>query len=191
MHRIPRRFIAVGAAALIGVTGLAALTGAAAAGPAEVVAMSPAELWQLQQRVDQQLANSEGGKQIGPNTISYYDGNVLVNLVLPGETFARRVNDDFEVQADLCAFQWSCIYDNTNFAGDNALRVAKFNCEEINLSSIGWANRVSSIHNNQTSNTETIILNSSRQILNANRAPSKVNDVGVGGANRAIYWRVC
>jgi hypothetical protein len=110
---------------------------------------------------------------------------------LPGEEVARAVDGDFEVMADLCASQWSCIYDNTNFAGDNALRHARFNCEEVNLASIGWANRASSVHNNQSSNTQTLLLNSGRSILHANRAPSKVNDLGVESGNDADLWRVC
>lgn len=128
MHEISRRVVAAAATALVAAVGLVSMTAAAAPVAAEVVKLSAAEAWQLQQRVDQQLANSVGGKQIGPNTIAYYDGSVLVNLVIPGETYARRVNADFEVQASLCGYEYACIYDNTNFAGDNALRRAEAAC---------------------------------------------------------------
>jgi hypothetical protein len=191
MRGIPTRLIAATAAALMGTIGLATLAGAAAPVEVEVVKLSSEQLVQLQQRIDEQLKNSEGGKQVGPNAIAYYDGAVIVTLTLPGETEARQVNGNFEVMAPLCKFEYACVYDNTNFSGDSALYLERFACAEINLSSIGWGNRVSSIHNNQTTNTQTYILNSARQILNANRAPSKVNDVGVGAANKAIYWRVC
>ena len=191
MRRIRNKLIAGGAAVLMGAAGLAALTGAAAP-TIEVVKLSSAEAWALQQRVDQQLKNSVDGKQIGPNQVSYYDGTIIVTLVLPGEESARAVNNDFEVQASLCTtLGHACIYDLTNFAGDNALRVDKVNCEEINLNSIGWLNRVSAIHNNQTTNTQTLLLDHNRNILNANRAPSKINDLGVESGNDADYWRVC
>jgi hypothetical protein len=189
--QIRNKLIAGGAAVLIGAAGLVALTGAAAPADVQVVQLSPAEAWQLQQRMEQQLKNSVGGKQTGPNTVSYYDGSIIVTLVLPGETVARPLNNDFEVQASLCAAQNVCIYDFTNFTGDNATRVQKFACQEIRLIDLGFLNRVSAVHNNQTTNTQTILLDDRRHVVNANRAPSKINDLGDDAGNNADWWITC
>jgi hypothetical protein len=48
-----------------------------------------------------------------------------------------------------------------------------------------------SMYNNQTTGTQTLILNGSSEVLNANRAPSTINDLGVLNRSKARFWRVC
>ena len=183
--KIARSKIIAGSAAMLFCTfGIAT-----SAANASVAQPGPAESLSLQAQVDAHLKNSVGGKQTGLNTISYENGTVVVTLPLPGEQQARAVGEAISPLGTAnCASLWACLWDGTNF---NGARLALTNCGTYTLSAYGFANITSSIHNNQSSGTQTYILNSSSQILNANLAPSRVNDVGVGDANRAVFWHVC
>jgi hypothetical protein len=192
MHGFRRKLIAAGAAMLLSTLGLATSAGASSAPSAAkvpVVKLSAADQQALQAKVDAFLNSSVGGRQTGPNTIEFDGGKVILTVPLPGERQARAINEPIGTLGTAnCSYLWACLYDGTNFDG---ARLALTNCGLYALSGYGFANITSSIHNNQSSGTQTYILNSSSQILNANLAPSRVNDVGVGGANRAVYWRVC
>ncbi|MFI7662789.1 hypothetical protein ACIBTW_28320 [Micromonospora parva] len=190
---LSQRFIVGAVATGLATFGLVASSAAVSGAPpkesAPAFELSAADKVTMQGLLDAQLKNSVGGKQIGVNQIAYDNGATILTLPLPGERQARTVDGPvLPLGTPNCEFEYACLYDGTNF---DSLMLSRAACGEINLSSLGLANRVSSIHNNQTNNTQTYIMNSSRQILNANRAPSKVNDVGVGGTNRAVYWRVC
>ncbi len=174
--RIGRK-IAIACAALL-TTATLATAALAARAQATAPAMPGADST-TQAKVDYFLAISKDGKQTAPNEISFEDGKVILT-VAPAEGNS--------VQAADCAALYACLYDGTNFGYP---RLALTDCGTYTLSNYGFANITSSIHNTQSSNTQTYILNSSSQILNANRAPSKVNDVGVGGTNRAVRWLVC
>ncbi|MEV4246744.1 peptidase inhibitor family I36 protein [Streptosporangium canum] len=84
-------------------------------------------------------------------------------------------------------YEYACLWSDTNF---NGTRLAQSQCGTITLGSL-FNSSVGSIHNNQTTGTQTLLLNASRQILNASMAPSRINDAGVGTRSYARYWRVC
>lgn len=178
---------AVGMLLLVaGILGLG-VAGAGAApvrGDLETVSLSPAQRAELQAEVDQHLKNYGGGVQIGINQVSYENGQMILTLPLPGESSARAVGAP---QVMMCRFEFACLWSNTNFTGTKIERAA---CGTITLAA-PFNSSTASIQNNQTSNTQTMILNASRAILNANLAPSQINDNGVLNRSQARFWVVC
>ncbi|SDJ75122.1 peptidase inhibitor family I36 protein [Nonomuraea jiangxiensis] len=142
----------------------------------------------LQAEVDKHLKDYGGGKQIGINEIAYEDNRLILTLPLPGEKKARAANEPITpLGVANCAYEYACLWSDTNF---NGTRIARYACGTIALGA-PFNSSVGSIHNNQTTGTQTLLLNGSRQILNGSLAPSRVNDTGVGSRANARNWTVC
>lgn len=152
------------------------------------VAYTKSELETLQAEVDKHLNNYGGGKQISINQVSYEDGQMILTLPLPGETKARGLDEPVTPLGTAnCAGLSACLWSDTNFNGQ---RISREPCQRITLAA-PFNSSVGSIHNNQSNGTQTILFNSSGQILNANMAPSRINDTGVGTRFAARSWQVC
>lgn len=194
---IPRKkLVAAAALTLITSVSLASSAAAVSNAPANAKAkaniptvnVTPAQQQALQTEVNTQLKNYGGGTQIGVNQIAYDNGQLILTLPLPGEKKARAVGEPMAPDGVAnCGFTHACLWSDTNFNGS---RLDRVNCDFITLSS-PFNSSTASIHNNQTTGTQTVILNSSRQILNASLAPSRINDTGVGSRSNARFWQVC
>ncbi|MET7334954.1 peptidase inhibitor family I36 protein [Nonomuraea sp. NPDC005650] len=189
----PGRIIAVlGAAGALAAT---LLTGGISGASAETknadvpeITLTEPEKQALQAEVDKHLKDYGGGKQIGINEIAYDDNRLILTLPLPGEKKARSVNEAITpLGVANCSFEYACLWSDTNF---NGTRIARFDCATVALAA-PFNTSVGSIHNNQTTGTQTILLNASRQILNSSMAPSRINDTGVGSRSNARSWTVC
>lgn len=187
-------------ASVVAVLGAAAVTmGASAAATPRVTAvptvhLSAAEQKTMQATIDRQLASSIGGKQVGINQISYEGGKLIMTFPLPGEVQARAVNEPVTPLGTAnCDSLHACLWTDTNFNGTRlgTYHGIGYNCGTFDLANYNFASTASSVHNNQSSGTQTVLLNSSRQIENANLAPSRINDLGVSAGNKARYWTVC
>jgi hypothetical protein len=152
------------------------------------VHLTASEKSALQAKVDKQLKNYGGGTQTGINQVSYMNGTLLLTLALPGEKKARAIDEPVTpLGVANCASQYACIWTDTNF---NGTRLSKFDCGTLTLAA-PFNSSLASIHNNQTTGTQTLILNSSHAVLNANMAPSRINDAGVANRSQARFWTVC
>jgi len=152
------------------------------------LALTAAEQRSLQAEVDQHLKNYGGGKQIGINRISYEAGRMILTLPLPGEKKARAVGEPVAPAGVAnCRFEFACLWADTNFNGAKIERAA---CETLTLAA-PFNSSTASVHNNQTTGTQTRLLNSTRQILNASQAPSRINDTGVLDRSKVRFWVVC
>lgn len=141
--------------------------------------LSPAQEKAVQSEIDMFLKNSKGGKQINAFEISFDNGDTILTVPPPG------INASYNCRADL---QEACVYKDTWF---NGAYLHRSPCGRLTLSSYGFQNNISSIWNAQTSGTQTMLLNTSLQIVHADLAPSRVNDLGVYAGNQADYWEVC
>lgn len=196
MRGFRRRLIAGIVATLCATFGLVASAGTASSAPTRaktpMVKLSPADEQAMQALIDAHLKKSDksvGGKQISINQIAYDDGKTILTFPLPGERQARAIDEPITPLGTAnCSYYYACLYDGTWFDG---ARLSRSKCERVYLPYYNFGYITSSIHNNQTAGTQTVILNTYPQVLNANLAPSRVNDVGVGAANQAVYWQVC
>ncbi|MEU4219631.1 peptidase inhibitor family I36 protein [Actinoplanes sp. NPDC026623] len=184
--------IALAATMMLAIAGLAGSTATAAA--ASTKAKAPATTYTaaqkkaLQAEVTKHLNDYGRGTQVGINEISWDGGRTILTLPLPGETKARAVGEPVAALAAAnCAFAYACLWSDTNFTGS---RLSRTDCEEIVLAA-PYKTSTASIHNNQTSGTQTMVLNSAHDILNSTLAPSRVNDTGVASRGLARYWKVC
>lgn len=142
----------------------------------------------LQAQVDQHLHDYGSGTQMGLNEIMFDDGRVVLTLPLPGERKARAMDEPVSAQGVAnCASLFACLWSDTNF---NGTRLSKIDCGQLTLAA-PFTTSTASIHNNQSSGTQTIIYNGSHSILNASMAPSRINDTGVGTRANARFWLVC
>jgi hypothetical protein len=164
---------------------------ALASGDVSIIRLTAAQQEALQTEVTGHLNDYGKGTQIGINQVSFNEGNTILTLPLPGETKARAVGELISPAAatDCHSNQqgWACLWSGTNFSGT---RLEHFNCETLSLGS-PFNSSTGSIYNNQTAGTQTLLLDGSSQILNANQAPSRINDTGVLNRSQARLWRVC
>ncbi|MEU4801946.1 peptidase inhibitor family I36 protein [Actinosynnema sp. NPDC023587] len=182
-----RGFIRAAVAALA-VLAVLVGTGVAGAEPAGGQSYSQAELAALQARVDENLGLYGGGKQIGINQVEYLGGTLLLTLKLPGERSARAVQEPVGTAGVAnCQYQWVCLWTDTHFNGD---RLAKYACQTITVPQM-FQDNTGSVHNNQTTNTETVLYNSGWSVLNANLAPTRISDTGVNVRWVTRYWKTC
>jgi hypothetical protein len=155
------------------------------------IRLTAAQQLALQAEVTGHLNDYGEGTQISINQVSFNDGNTILTLPLPGETSARAVDEPItQGVASAChgnQVGWACLWSDTNFNGS---RLEHFNCETVTLGA-PFNSSTASIYNNQTTGTQTVILNASGQILNANLAPSRIHDTGVLNRSQARRWRVC
>ncbi|GAA0934436.1 peptidase inhibitor family I36 protein [Nonomuraea longicatena] len=195
MIRLGRTVAALGAAGALALTlagGATAETGNAAvqtttAGAPEIRLSEP-EKQALQAEVDKRLKDYGGGKQIGINQIAYQDNQLILTLPLPGEKKARTVNEPITILGTPnCSAFYACLWSDTNFNGS---RLSLTQCATVALTA-PFNSSVGSIHNTQSTGTQTILMNGSRQILNASMAPSTINDTGIGSRSHARFWKVC
>jgi len=187
-----KRIVAAMAATVFATMGIATSAAAesstrATAG-APVVKFTAAQQQVLQSEVNSHLKDYGGGKQISVNQVAYDNGAMILTLPLPGETKARAIGEPVTALgvAD-CAFTHACLWSDTNFNGSRLDRVI---CATVVLGA-PFNSSTGSIHNNQTTGTQTLLLNAGGEILNGNLAPSRVNDTGVGSRSNARSWRVC
>ncbi len=164
---------------------------AAPTGDVSMIRLTAEQQEALQAEVTGHLNDYGKGTQIGINQVSFDEGHTILTLPLPGETKARAVDELITPAAatDCHSNQqgWACLWSGTNFSGT---RLEHFNCETLSLGS-PFNSSTASIYNNQTTGTQTLLLNGSGQILNANQAPSRINDTGVLNRSQARLWRVC
>lgn len=189
MIRWGRIIATMGTAVMLAATMLAGSAAAQprAAAPPEIQ-LTESQKKELQAEVDKHLKDYGGGKQIGINEIAYEDGAMILTLPLPGEAKARSVNEPVTPLGTAnCSYEYACLWSDTNFNGS---RLSRWACGTVTLGS-PFNSTVGSIHNNQTTGTQTVLLNSARQVLNASMAPSRISDTGVGSRWSARYWVVC
>jgi hypothetical protein len=192
MRTFARNLVATAAVAVLATVGLAtsaqATSRTQASADVPAVSLTPADKQALQRQLDGHLNDYGAGRQTGINQVSYDNGRIVLTLPLPGETRARAISEPVTPMGVAnCAFAHACLWSETNFNGARLDRVA---CGTIALGA-PFNSSTASIHNNQTTNTQTVILNSAQQILNASQAPSRINDTGVGSRGSARFWRVC
>jgi hypothetical protein len=140
--------------------------------------LNPAEEQALQARVDEYLkttANmrSTGGKQVTINQIAFDHG--VLTVPIPGIYASYS-----------CRYTEACVYADTWF---NGAYIRWIECDTLDVG--GLREKISSVWNNQTSGTQTILYDSSWQIINATLAPSRTHDLGVWSGNKAWRWKVC
>jgi hypothetical protein len=179
------------AVAMFATAGIATSAAAEPTGrPADVpaVKLTAAQRHTLQAQVTAHLKDYGGGKQISINQVAYDNGRMILTLPLPGEAKARAIDQPMTAlgTAD-CAGRNACLWSDTNFNGTQIQREV---CTTITLAA-PFNSSTGSIHNNQTTGTQTVLMNGSRQILNGTLAPSRVHDTGVGSRSQARFWRVC
>jgi hypothetical protein len=164
---------------------------AAPTGDGSTIQLTAEQQEALRVEVTGHLNDYGEGTQIGINQVSFHGGDIILTLPLPGETKARAVDELITPAAatDCHGNQlgWACLWSDTNFTGS---RLEGFNCVTMTLAS-PFNGNTASIYNNQTTGTQTLVLNGAREILNANLAPSRINDTGVLNRSQARFWRVC
>ena len=164
---------------------------AAQTGDVSMIRLTAEQQEAFQAEVTGHLNDYGEGTQIGINQISFHEGRTILTLPLPGETRARTVDEAITPAAATDCHGndrlWACLWSDTNF---NGARLEHTKCETLTLAS-PFNTSTASIYNNQSLNTQTVILNGSRQILNASQAPSRINDTGVLNRGQARFWRVC
>jgi hypothetical protein len=168
--------------------------GSARAAPTEdvsIIRLTAEQQKALQAEVTGHLNDYGEGTQIGINQVSFHEGHTILTLPLPGETKARAVDEPIRLAAATDCHGnergWACLWSSTNF---NGTRLEHLKCETLILAS-PFNSSTASIYNNQTTGTQTLVLNGSGQILNASRAPSSINDTGVLNRSQARQWVVC
>ena len=157
-----RRSLTAVAALVLGAIALLASTGAASAeadmagtagrhyaAEARTSGLTAAEARDLQNRVNQQLAQT-GGKQVAANKIEYAGGAYLL-LGLPGEKYARELNQPVAVMPT-CNSGWFCAWRGTAFTGD---KLSGYYCSQ--WITMPWAGEGSWV-NNQTLGTRAHFL---------------------------------
>lgn len=184
--------MAAGAAAMLMTLGVAHAASASSAAPAKpvlpAVNLTTAQQAALQTQVQKHLNDYGAGQQIGINQISWDAGRTILTLPLPGETKARGVNEAVAALGTAnCSYLYACLWSDTNF---NGTRLSRTDCATITLAA-PFNTSTASVHNNQSSGTQTLVLNGSHQVLNGTLAPSRANDTGVGSRSNARYWTVC
>ncbi|GAB1819158.1 hypothetical protein [Herbidospora sp. RD11066] len=190
MNRRGRIIAAIGAAILALTTMFTGIGSALAEtqNPAPAPALTDSQKQSLQAEVNKHLKDYGGGRQIAINEIAYQNDRLILTLPLPGEKKARSLSEPVTTLGTAnCSFEYACLWTNTNFEGT---RLSRYACETVTLAA-PFTSSVGSIHNNQTTGTQTMLLNASRQILNATLAPSRVNDTGVGTRYASRFWVVC
>jgi hypothetical protein len=159
---------------------------------AERAGLSRSEVAGLQKQIDEQMALTPGGKQIGVNQVAWRDGKAVMTFPLPGEKQARAVDEPVGTLGSAnCSYTWTCLYEHANYDGR---RLTWSDCGFVNLSSWNFIDKTSSWHNNQTSGTVTKVYNwtgSSWSQLWSSTAPSKDSYVGSADNDKADGIRVC
>src|SRR6478752_5337277 len=163
-----KRHIAALLASIFATLGLAAPATADSAVPASapppVTDLTAAEQQELQTQVANRLKDYGGGEQISINQISYLNGTIILTLPLPGEERARSINEPLAASAaPTCGYTHACLWSDTNF---NGAKIERVNCGVITLGA-PFNSSTASVYNNQTPGTQTVLMNGSRQILNA------------------------
>lgn len=113
----------------------ASTAGAASPTTSTTGSATPQTAAQLQADINQQLATTAGGTQIGSNVVSYDNGNVQIVFPDPGASVAPAFNPDLRhrkgrgVRARTADYEgcptgvntyWSCFYQNKDFGGTRA-----------------------------------------------------------------------
>ncbi|MGW0232865.1 peptidase inhibitor family I36 protein [Streptomyces sp. NPDC002996] len=196
--RIRTKLAAALSVGVLGVLGLAGPTSAATAidstiaAQAERAGLSKSEVADLQKQIDEQMAATPGGKQIGVNQVSWRDGNAVMTWPLPGEKKARAVDEPIgALGSPNCSYAWTCLYEHRDFDGR---RLTWSDCAFVNLANWSFNDKTSSWHNNQTSGTQTHVYNwtgSSWSRLWTSTAPSWSSYVGNTNNDKADGLWVC
>ncbi|MFD9334160.1 peptidase inhibitor family I36 protein [Streptomyces sp. NPDC060028] len=187
--------LAVGSLAVFSFSGTSsarpALDGTIAAQAAQA-GLSGSEVAGLQKQIDEQLAQTPGGKRIGLNQAAWRDGKAVMTWPLPGETKARAVNEpSAALGSPNCSYGWTCLYEHANYDGR---RLTWSDCNFENLATWGFNDKATSWHNNQTNGTITTVYNwtgSYWEQLWASTAPSASSNVGSWANDRADGLWVC
>ncbi|MCX4545561.1 peptidase inhibitor family I36 protein [Streptomyces sp. NBC_01565] len=162
------------------------------AAQAKQAGLTPGEVAGLRQQIDEQLARTPGGKQIGLNQVSWRGGKAIMTFPLPGEGKARAVNESaVALGSPNCGYGWTCLYEHSNFDGR---RLTWSDCNFEDLGNWGFNDRATSWHNNQTQGTKTWVYNwagDSWQLLWESTAPSSSSNVDGWANDRADGIRVC
>lgn len=111
---------------------------------------SDTSLARLQQRIDYQLRLLPGGRQIGPNKISWDKQGVTMEFAMPGQT----------INATNCVYRHACLYgdvDWNNGPDHTPWQLSFYYCTDRDLGDWGVRNQTSSVVNNQTTGTVTSV----------------------------------
>ncbi|WP_257002254.1 peptidase inhibitor family I36 protein [Streptomyces sp. WZ.A104] len=158
---------------------------------AEQAGLNQSEVADLQKQIDEQMAITPGGKQIGVNQVSWRDGKAIMTFPLPGEKQARAVGESVGTLGTAnCSYLWTCLYEHSNFDGR---RLTWSDCAFHDLSTWGFNDKTSSWHNNQSRGTVTRVYNwtGSWTQLWASSAPAQSSYVGSSNNDKADGIRVC
>ncbi|MGW4201470.1 peptidase inhibitor family I36 protein [Streptomyces sp. NPDC004726] len=200
--RTRSKFVIAVSAGAMAVLGLAGPTSASSAEPtalqstiasqAKLAGLSKSDVAGLQKQIDEQLAATPGGKQIGVNQMSWRGGKAIMTIPLPGEKRARAVGEPAAaLGTPNCSYTWTCLYQHSNWDGR---RLTWSDCTFENLANWGFNDQTSSWHNNQTTGTRTWVYNwtgSSWALLWTSTAPSASSYVGAANNDKADGIRVC
>lgn len=136
-------------------TDLPTAAGQGFAAEARAAGLTAAEAGDLQNRVNQRLAQT-GGKQTTANKIEYGPGDYML-LSLPGEQYARELSQPVATQAT-CSYYNFCVYQQQTFGGD---MLAQSSCSKwIDIPWTGYGSYI----NNQTANTRARFLDELQQL---------------------------
>lgn len=191
------KIAATAAAGILASVGLAGTSSAQSALDQTIAAqaaeagLSKSEVAALQKQMDQQMALTPGGKQIGVNQVAWRDGKAVMTWPLPGETKARAVNEPAAaLGSPNCSYLWTCLYEHDQW---NGRRLTWSDCNFEQLSNWGFQDQATSWHNNQSRGTVTRVYNwvGSWQQLWASTAPSSSSNVGSWANDKADAIRVC
>ncbi|WP_328989377.1 peptidase inhibitor family I36 protein [Kribbella sp. NBC_01245] len=138
-------------------SGTAAATVAAPPDPTGLTAgLATAQRIQLQRQVDDLLAKSPTGKQVGPNQVAWRGGKVTVTIPLPGEKTARAAGEAMApAGTPNCSYYWTCFYEHADFGGR---RLTWSDCGGLHdFQNWDFDNMTSSWHNNQSGGATTTV----------------------------------
>ncbi|WP_455359358.1 peptidase inhibitor family I36 protein [Streptomyces sp. SYSU K21746] len=191
-------------AGALAVMGLASPTSASAAptaptaleatiaSEAKQAGLSKSEVAGLQKQIDQQLATTPGGKQIGVNQVAWRGGKAVMTFPLPGEKQARAAGEAAgPLGTPNCRYLWTCLYEHSNYDGR---RLTWSDCNFENLANWGFNDQTTSWHNNQSRGTRTTVYNwtgTAWAVLWASTAPSSSSNVGAANNDKADGLWVC
>ncbi len=147
----------------------------------------------VQGQVDDVLAKSPGGKQIGVNEVAWHGGKVVLTIPLPGRQRALAAGEPATTLGTAnCESAWTCLYEHANFDGR---RLRFSDCGYVqDLGAYGFSDMTTSWHNNQTMKARTWVYNwtgSWTQLWVEGTAPAQSTNVGAANNDKADGIKAC
>jgi hypothetical protein len=135
------------------------------------------------------LAGAAGAATSDPTTARVPALNLSAAQRQESQAQVDEALTDSSLAAAKCPRLFVCIWTDTNFRGVPQRK--KLPCGKLLRLKKPFTENLASIQNNQTPGRQTVIYNDRKEILNANIAPSKINDTGVLNRSKARFWKVC